>query len=150
MALHTLTDDGHLKWICHHCSGKRVAHVSHERVEYANADHTLVALPPCDCGSRTFLRVAFTEQELAANNIIDEEGNPTESHAIAHRHMALARQMQTIGKVYTPPVQPNDVAPPTYTQAQVEEIITKVLQEKGLITTPRLPVVQPPNESKDA
>lgn len=131
MALHTLTDDGHLGWICHHCAQDHTVHVSHEQVEhpyydevevvevdtsYTDAEgkvHTkattrktgkkilhrgIIALPLCDCGTRTFLKAAFTDAELAASNMIDKNGNPTESHAIAHRHMALARHMEALGK----------------------------------------------------
>jgi hypothetical protein len=74
--------------------------------------HTgVIALPPCECGTRTFLNAAFSDEDLEARNMrepIFEEGDafepkivgwkPTESLAVAHRHMALAKQMKELGK----------------------------------------------------
>jgi hypothetical protein len=74
--------------------------------------HTgVIALPPCECGTRTFLNASFSDEDLEARNMrepIFEEGdalepkiigwNKTESHAVAHRHMALAKQMKDLGK----------------------------------------------------
>lgn len=76
--------------------------------------HTgMIALPPCECGTRTSLNASFTDEDLSARNmlepIFDEDEfepkiigyKPTESHAAAHRHMALAKQMQALGKHQT-------------------------------------------------
>lgn len=130
MALHTLTDDGHIAWDCHGCGQHRTAHVSHDEVQHPTHDemetvlegqtidenghtHThlitrptgkklisdgIVALPTCDCGTRTFLKVKFTSEELHAPNMIDENGDTTPSYMTAQRHMALVKHMRAVGK----------------------------------------------------
>lgn len=70
---------------------------------------SVVALPACDCGTQTFLKVEFTDEELGAMNMIDEQGNYTESHAVAQRHMQLKKHMQAIGKS---PGDPYGLLPP--------------------------------------
>lgn len=65
MGLQHITEDGNLHWDCH--SGKcppQQAHISHEQVEWME-DGDLVGLPQCECGTRTFIKTKFTEQELA-------------------------------------------------------------------------------------
>lgn len=118
-----------------HVSHPQVEHPVHEDMEVLSAntkvdDHGVtytetatrkgetivhagvIALPPCECGTRTFLKASFTEEELEARNmrepIFDENAdtfepkivgwNKTGSHAVAHRHMALAKQMKELGK----------------------------------------------------
>lgn len=127
-----LTDDGHASWYCHRCDETHTAHISHPQMEWvpqehveaiksrlrgmghdeataqqlaqqAMAHHDTISLPPCKSG-RMFLKAAFTDEELAAPNMIHPEehpeaGQPTESHAAAHRHMKLASQLALIGKV---------------------------------------------------
>lgn len=132
MALHNITEDGMLHWRCHHkkCAPLQ-AHISHDQVEYV--DHDLVALPPCDCGSRCFVKVKFTEEELQAPNMVEYGMVPTEMelpHAITGepvkvlipalkpigknpfvtRHLELARQLDAIGKVHSPPVVESEAA----------------------------------------
>jgi hypothetical protein len=112
MALHTLTEDGYLGWTCPKCSQDRREHISHEAIKavlpFPEAPiHTrLVQTPACSCGMRVDLKVDFTPEELAAPNMIDAQGQPTPSHATAHRHMALARQMIASGK--RPNIAPTD------------------------------------------
>lgn len=61
--LKTVTDDGHLEWECHNGCPTLTAHISHEHVEWT--DSGVVGLSPCpQCGSRHFLKMDFTEQEL--------------------------------------------------------------------------------------
>lgn len=120
--LHTLTEDGTAHWVCPNCETQNSAHHSHEQMERgvprAHIDNLIarglseqdaraalaaqgagiIALPPCACGARTFLKASFTAEELQARNMIDETGEPTESHAAAHRHMALHRHMEANGK----------------------------------------------------
>jgi hypothetical protein len=97
--LHTLTDSGHMAWTCP-CGDERMAHISHDAIQHTDA--TMIALPPCDCGKQTFLKVNFTDEELA--NVArfvagDNSGiETTASIDAAHRHIALARQMSNIGK----------------------------------------------------
>ena len=58
-----------------------------------------IKTPPCPCGAGGwFLKVNFTPEELRAPNMLDEQGNPTPSHAAAHRHMALVEHMKAAGK----------------------------------------------------
>lgn len=93
--LQTLTDDGHMTYACYSGCGIQSAHVS--EVHYAAfpgaPEHMhLAVLPPCPtCGSRVFLKIHFTEMELAAPNMIHPvTGEPTPSRAVAERHMQLA------------------------------------------------------------
>jgi hypothetical protein len=102
--LHTLTDEGQMGWRCVHCGAENTAPISEAELNghpgAAQNRHT-VRLPPCACGSQTYLKVYFTEEELRAPNMIDRNGNPTPSRAVAERHMQLAAQMEQMGK--TPP-----------------------------------------------
>jgi hypothetical protein len=59
----------------------------------------VVGLPPCDCGTRTFLKATFTDEEYADIPRHDEQGQPTQtSVAAAHRHMAVAVHLKRLGK----------------------------------------------------
>lgn len=62
--LQEITEDGTLHWNCHHdaCAPLQ-AHLSHESVEWCEPG--LVALPPCACGARTFIKTHFDEKDLA-------------------------------------------------------------------------------------
>jgi hypothetical protein len=60
-------------------------------------------------------------------------------HPAVTRHRALAEQMTSTGKMYEPPT---EVITPT-----IEETITKLLQEHGLLTSPRVPIVKPSESS---
>lgn len=90
--LRTLTDDGNMTYACHNGCGVQSAHVSQVK-----QSGQLVALPPCPaCGSRMFLKVAFTEEELRAPNMIHPlPGLPTASRAVAERHMQLANLLSS-------------------------------------------------------
>ena len=101
--LQTLSNEGHLSHTCDGCGGVQATHISHEQVQFFLMDgspkeHRTVGLPACDCGSRKYLKVDFTPEELSASNMIDANGNPTESYQAAQRHMQLARQMEALGK----------------------------------------------------
>jgi hypothetical protein len=67
MALTNITEDGIIQWRCHHpkCAPLS-AHISHTDLQWVDHDH--VALPQCSCGSRTFVRVRFTDEELQADS----------------------------------------------------------------------------------
>ena len=111
MALHTLTEDGFLGWRCVECGASNEVDVSHEGVQYclppgAPIQRRTVRLPACGCGAQTFLKVDFTAKELAAPNMIDGDGNPTPSRAVAERHMQLVQQMDAAGKTLPPPPPP--------------------------------------------
>lgn len=59
----------------------------------------VVALPPCECGTRTFLKATFTDDEYNDIARHDENGQPTQaSIAAAHRHMAVAVHLKQLGK----------------------------------------------------
>lgn len=123
-----LTEEGHASWYCRGCDETHTAHISHPQMEWVPqehveaiksrfqamgivdqteaerlaqqvmAHHDTISLPPCKSG-RLFLKASFTDEELAAPNMSHPEaGQPTESHAAAHRHMQLAKQMALIGK----------------------------------------------------
>ncbi|SRR6266704_3712191 len=94
MALHTVTDDGHLAWNCSGCGQHRTAHVSHDEVYYS--DESMIMVPDCACGWRTGLKVKFSSEEL--QSLLDEDGNPTPTHAVAQRHIALIKHMRAAGK----------------------------------------------------
>ena len=94
MALHTLTDDGHVAWDCSECGQHRTAHVSHEEIQQTN--ESTIVLPTCDCGMRTRLKVQFTAQEL--QSMRDENGDTTPSYMTAQRHIALVKHMRAVGK----------------------------------------------------
>ena len=149
MALHTLTEDGHLGWQCVGCGKQQTAHHSHKEVQWCHepgmpVEHATVRLPACECGAQVYLKVHFTEQELKAPNmwipwtsehetmyqqvkhgaehpeqyedatestldilksqvetleaIRTAGGSHTNSHAIAQRHVELARQLKASGK----------------------------------------------------
>ena len=76
MALHNITEDGTFHWRCHHkeCA-PLIAHISHDQIEWIQPD--LVALPPCPCGSRCFIKVSFTDEELQAENMQEYGMVPT-------------------------------------------------------------------------
>jgi len=135
--LHTITENGDFTWQCHkperHKDPRRTktltAHISHDTVQYV--DHDLVALPPCPhCAElgihcQTFVKVNFTEEELAASNMTQYGMIPTEMtvpHAITgepvpvmipalkpvgpnpaiERHQKFAELLTRNGKHWTP------------------------------------------------
>lgn len=107
MAVQSIDGKGNFTWICPHqsCGTEGSAHISHEAIQWhghsttPSHQHT-VSLPRCQCGAQTFLKVHFTDQELRAPNMIDfATGQPTASHAMAQRHMELAKQLIAAGKV---------------------------------------------------
>jgi len=63
-------------------------------------DPGVVALPPCaTCGTQTFLKARFTDEDLASVATHDQDGNPTTaSMDAAHRHMAVAEHLKRLGK----------------------------------------------------
>lgn len=61
--------------------------------------------------------------------------NGVTQHPAVARHRELARQLQAVGKVYTPPVAGAPVP-----QESIEDVVTRLLQAHGLITT-RLPAI---------
>lgn len=70
-------------------------------------------------------------QELTIEDI-----HSVTKHPAVDRHNALAEQLKAAGKVYEEPVV---VPAPT-----IEETVARLLQKHGLITSPRLPAVNPP------
>lgn len=59
----------------------------------------VIALPPCECGTRTFLKATFDDEEYAGIARHDSDGNETNASVeAAHRHMALAQQLKNAGK----------------------------------------------------
>jgi hypothetical protein len=59
----------------------------------------VVGLPVCECGTRTFLKATYTDEEYADIARHDEDGQPTRaSVAAAHRHMAVASHLKRLGK----------------------------------------------------
>ena len=76
--LQSFTEDGNLGWFCPHCHISNIAHISHDAVGYPPGSN-MVALPRCECGTQTFLKVDFTEQELAPP-VIHYDGNGKISH----------------------------------------------------------------------
>ena len=81
--IHNLNEDtGHIQWRCHHAKCAPLsAHISHPGIEWI--EHNLVALPPCKCGSRCFVRVNFTEEELQAVNM-QEYGMVPQEMTVPH------------------------------------------------------------------
>lgn len=62
--LQEILDDGTFHWTCHRPDCPPLsAHVSHESVEWKEPG--LVALPPCTCGSRTFIKTQFDAKDVA-------------------------------------------------------------------------------------
>jgi len=76
---------------------------------------------------------------------IQAEIKSVEQHPAVARHAELARQLKETGKVYQEPATPE--AQQLFTLDQVKELITSTLQEHGVITSPRLPTVNPNNPS---
>jgi hypothetical protein len=134
--LEALTEEGHLLWTCHGCQTRHTVHHSHEAVQVHHVTgrplhHRVVGLPPCECGTRAFLKVDFTPQELAAPNMVDQQGRPTASHAAALRHMALVPLLEASGK----PVQDTVETQPVLTGELTERdhaLIVGFLQEAGV------------------
>ncbi len=88
--LHTLTDET-AGWRCVNCGTQRTAQATAVELRVHPDGQRTAILPACDCGAQTGLKVDFTEEELAAPNMIHPvTGAPTPSHAAAKRHMALA------------------------------------------------------------
>ena len=82
--------------------------VDHPGIEWTGKD--MVGLPVCECGSRLFLKVHFTEAELNAPNLktpIRNPDNPNDItgfdiHPMPARHMQLAAKLKELGNVYQP------------------------------------------------
>lgn len=75
MALHAIHEDGTLHWKCSglgmRCQNPITVHLSHEDVQW-HEDGAHVVLPHCpSCGAQTTLKVAFTDDELAAPNMVE-------------------------------------------------------------------------------
>jgi hypothetical protein len=77
--LTSIDDEGNLTWHCTSqphalaapCNALNMAHISHEAIQFAGFAASAVSLPPCPvCGARPFLKVVFTEEELAAPNML--------------------------------------------------------------------------------
>lgn len=68
-AIHPET--GHIHWKClgkgGQCQKPNTVHVTHTAITWL--EPALVALPPCACGARCFVKVEFTEEELQAENM---------------------------------------------------------------------------------
>ena len=59
----------------------------------------VIALPPCSCGTRTFLKSTFDDEEYAGIVRHDPDGNETTASVdAAHRHMAVAEHLKRLGK----------------------------------------------------
>ncbi len=117
--LHFVNDAGHIAWhcqtphcgyhncaawhpahVCAHHSTARIegrtltAHISHDDVRWVSPD--VVALPPCpNCGATMFIKVHFTEAELAAPNMMIRPGVP---HPAIALHGELASHLKAHGK----------------------------------------------------
>ena len=70
MPIKSIHEDGHIHHTCVKCGKDSTYHTSDTQLQYVeNSD--MVQLPPCTgCGSLTSLRTEFTEEELAADNLI--------------------------------------------------------------------------------
>lgn len=144
MALQTLNDEGQMEWHCP-CGQVNTAHHSHEQVEYTGPH--VVALPPCgNCGARMFLNAHFSEQDLRAPNMIDEDGNTTPSYDVAHRHMELHRRLQASGKRYEEP------PPPESLDALVQREVARALEglrSRESARSPEMPPLEAPGEGAE-
>lgn len=75
--IHSIDAQGNVSWECQHagCGTQHQHHISHEAIQWCGqlgtkAERQTVRLPPCEgCGSHTFLKVHFTEEELNAPNM---------------------------------------------------------------------------------
>ncbi len=129
MGLQTLDANGNMSWHCH--SGEHdplTAHISHEQVEHVAPD--VVRLPPCPhckAHSQMHLKVAFTPEELRASNMVDKNGRPTASYAMAQRHIQLKQQLEAAGKGYREPQAVEQDA----TQAIDEQEVLRLFQKLG-------------------
>lgn len=85
--------------------------IDHPDIVWLNEQE--VCLPVCECGSRTTLKVGFTDEELEADNIaikVRDPQNPAnilriERHPMALRHIRLAELLRERGNVYAPKAQ---------------------------------------------
>lgn len=143
MAIHEITQDGYITWRCHaperHPGKPEMlrAHVSHEEIQYT--EDGLVKLPPCphclEMGihSQTAVMVHFPPHVRATvAPELDEEGNPIGENPAIAKHEQLAQHLARIGKTIPEP-QPAIEQTPVFTQAQVEELVTQILREHGII-----------------
>lgn len=80
-------------------------HISHDSVIWT--DPSMINLPPCaECGERLGLKVHFTEEELAAPNLMRVERDATGTiinvtpHPQLVLHQKVAQQLAGIGKQY--------------------------------------------------
>lgn len=84
--------------------------IDHPGIEWTG-EH-MVGLPICECGTRMFLKVHFTDEELNAPNIkvaIRDAQDPTkilrvDQHPMVGRHLQLAAKLAAMGKVWMPPL----------------------------------------------
>jgi hypothetical protein len=99
------------------------AHLSIEQIRQAQEHiHSLAPNSPVD----------WMIQELTVEDI-----HSVVKHPAVDRHNALAEQLKAAGKVYAPPT--------TVTTPTIEETVAKILQEHGVITSPRIPAANPPS-----
>jgi len=89
----------------------RVIPIDHPDIEWTGPG--VVALPTCSCGTRMFLKVDFTEKELAAHNISVPVRDPNnasivtriDQHPMVARHKQLAEALRARGNVWVDPHQ---------------------------------------------
>jgi hypothetical protein len=74
--------------------------------------------------------------------------NGVVQHPAVPLHRVLADQLKAAGKVYQPT--PDPIPEQVYTRAQMEELITTILQQHGLITSPRLPAAPPSTDQPNS
>jgi hypothetical protein len=79
---------------------------------------------------------------------IQAEIKSVEQHPAVARHADFAQQLIASGNVWQVPSEPEEPMQ-VYTEAQVKDLVTRILQEHGVITSPRLPAVNPPNETSE-
>ena len=174
MGLHAISDDGTLHWKClgQHtkCQNPITVHITHEGVQWhLHGDEYVVKMPICPkCGSQMIVRVTFSEEELQANNA-QQYGMVPQQMTVPHaltgeqipvmipalmpvganpffaRHQKLAELMDIHGK--QKPAIPDETIINTAPPPTIEETVARLLQEYGVITSPRLPAVNPPNET---
>lgn len=122
MGLYTIHADGDMYWKCANpkCGKQNGTHISDTQVQYV--DSTSVSLPPCaGCGTSCTVKVAFSEEELRTDNMV-QYGMVPEQHTLPHaitgepipvlipalkpvgrnpyidKHIELAKQLEKYGK----------------------------------------------------
>lgn len=108
------------------------AHLPIEQIKQAQEMiHNLAPASPVD----------WMIQELTVEDI-----HGVTKHPAVDRHNTLAEQLNAAGKIYDPP-QETRAPEPVYTLSQVKDLVTNLLQEHGIITSPRIPVINPPDKA---